>query len=78
MLEEIVKHRLPKVVTTKTNYNIRTVNTGYTIRENSIEVFEEIEEKRVISSTSNKASSFSRAPEDTKFLFWLTFLHSLT
>lgn len=77
MLEEIVKHRLPKVATTRWNYNIRTVNTVFENREKLIEVFEEIEDKCLRSATSNEASGLRRALEDPEFLFWLTFFHKL-
>jgi hypothetical protein len=45
VLEDVVKRRLPKVATTRWNYNIRTVNTVFENREALIECFAELEEK---------------------------------
>lgn len=77
VLEEVVNRRLPRVAVTRWNYNIRTVKSVFENREKLIEVFEEIEEKCLRSTTSNEASGLRRALEDPEFMFWLTFFHKL-
>ena len=61
ILEEIVKHSLPKGSTIK--WNIRTVNTVYENLVKVIGVFEEIEDKCLSSTTSNEASGLRWALE---------------
>ncbi|XP_050296345.1 uncharacterized protein LOC126736159 [Anthonomus grandis grandis] len=77
VLQEITHRKLPRVATTRWNYNIRTVNTVYEDREELIEVFQEIEQKCEKSVTSNEASGLRKALEDPEFLFWLTLFHKI-
>lgn len=77
VLKEIANTKLPKVATTRWNYNIRTVNTVYENREKLIEVFEEIASKCEKTVTSNEASGLRRALEDPEFIFWLTLFHKI-
>lgn len=67
---------LSKVAIIKWNHNIRTVNTTHKNQE-LIQVFEEIQDKCLRSTTSNKASDLRKALEDSEDLFWLRFFYKL-
>lgn len=77
LLNEIVKTRLPRTITTRWNYNIRTVNVVYENRDKLIECFCTIEEEAKSSISVNEASGLRRALEDPTFMFWLTVFHKL-
>lgn len=77
LLESIVKKRLPRVCTTRWNYNIRTVNTVFENKDKLIECFEEIERTCEKTITCREARGFRRALEDADFLFWLELFHKI-
>ena len=77
VLEEIVNRKLPRVATTRWNYNIRTVNVVHENREKLIECFEEIEEKCQKTVTCKEAYGLRRTLEDPNFIFWLNLFHKI-
>lgn len=77
ILQEIVKKRLPRVATTRWNYNIRSVNVIFENQTALIEVFQEIENTCLKGSTTHEAYGLRRTLEDSEFIFWLTFFHKI-
>lgn len=64
MLEEIVKHKLTKITTTRWDSNITTARTVYENQEKLMEVFEAVEDKYLRSATFNETSGLRWPLED--------------
>ena len=77
VLDDIVNQKLPRVVPTRWNYNIRTVNAVFENREKLIECFQELEEKCSKTITCKEAYGLRRTLEDPDFVYWLNLFHQI-